>query len=132
MIIREWRCADCSQTFESSENPEDVVCPHCTADEPERVFLTAPSVRDQKTTRTDTIVKELAADYGISNMTNKYGEPVKKPKDSPAAPQFSQNNEQMMQRLQQLGKGGDNFSGVGGVFANRGPRTWNKVPAARK
>lgn len=129
MIIREWKCGDCSATFESSEDPDNVVCPHCTAVEPERVFLTAPAIRDGNTTRKDTILKELASDYGLSDMSNKHGQPVKQAPGGPAAPSFGPNT-QVMQKLHALGNAGDNFSGVGSALAGKGPRTWNKVKAA--
>jgi putative FmdB family regulatory protein len=124
-IIREFRCNDCGTTFESMERPEDVCCPTCTAQEPERVFLTAPSIRSDKTTRSDQIVKELASDFGISNMTNKGGEAVKKTTE---AAQFSATNNPMFQRVASMGSAADNFSPLMGTLRQAGnPRSWNKV-----
>lgn len=128
MIIREFRCNDCSTCFESSD--ADPVCPQCSAEEHERVFLTPPAIRNGNTTKKDTILKELASDYGLSDMSNKDGKAVRQPPAGGAAPAFGQ-NPQMMQRLQQLGGAGDNFSGAGSMFANKGPRTWNKVRATK-
>lgn len=128
MIIREYRCNDCSTCFESSD--DDPVCPQCSSDEQERVFLTAPAIRDGNTTRKDTILKELASDYGLSDMSNKHGQPVKQAPSGANAPAFG-NNPQMLQRLQSLGGAGDNFSGVGAALAGKGPRTWAKVPAVK-
>lgn len=128
MIIREFKCNDCATYFESSD--DDPVCPKCDAEEHERVFLTPPAIRDGNTTRKDTILKELASDYGLSDMSNKDGRAVKQvpAQDGGVAPSFG-HNPQVMQKLQQLGGNADNFSGVGGVLANKGPRTWTKVAA---
>lgn len=130
MIIREYKCNDCDTYFESSD--ADPACPQCSSGERERVFLTAPAVRDGKTSRTDTIMKELASDYGLSDMTNKDGKPVKQAPTGENAPQFAGQNHKVMGQLAKLGGNADNFSGVGASFAGRGPRTWNKVPAVRK
>ena len=130
MIIREYRCNDCSTCFESSD--ADPVCPSCSAEDHERVFLTAPAIRGEKTTRSDKIMTELASDYGLSDMTNKDGRAVKQAPTGEHAPQFAPQDAKVMSRLQALGGAGDNFSGTGSVFAGRGPRTWNKVPAVRK
>lgn len=130
MIIREYRCNDCSTCFESSD--DDPVCPQCSSLEQERVFLTAPAIRGEKTTRTDKIVGELAADYGLSDMSNKDGRPVKQAPTGEHAPQFAGQNHKVMGQLAKLGNNADNFSSVGSVFSGRGPRTWAKVPAVRK
>ena len=130
MIIREYRCNDCQTCFESSD--ADPVCPKCAGEDQERVFLTAPAIRGEKTTKSDKILGELANDYGLSDMTNKEGRAVKQAPQGEHAPQFAAQDAKVMSRLQALGGAGDNFSGTGSVFAGRGPRTWNKVPAVRK
>lgn len=130
MIIREYRCLDCDSTFETSD--ADPVCPVCTSDEQERVFLTAPSIRSTDTSRKDTIVKELAADYGLTDVSNRYGEPVKKPRPEQggAAPQFSAPNPQVTQVLQKMGGAADGFSGVLPALRRAGrPHQWAKVKA---
>ena len=118
MIIREFRCGDCSNTFESSDPVEVVVCPVCTAQEAERIFLTAPSIRDAKTSGTDATLRTLAADYGLSNMTNAGGAAVKQAPTGEQAPQW---NAPTMQALSKLGKNGDGFSAVGSMLRGRGP-----------
>ena len=126
-IIREFRCRDCGTTFESFD--EDPECPSCTAPESERVFLTAPSIRSDKTTRADKITKELAQDFGISDMSNRYGGAVK------GNPETGKNfgNQQIMQTLAGLGDKGDNFSAVAPAIKQAGnPRTWNKTQEARR
>lgn len=74
MIIKEWKCLDCSSFFESSD--ADPVCPQCSAAEPERAFLTAPGFKSPQTLGKDRDLKQLAADHGLSNMSNRDGEPV--------------------------------------------------------
>ena len=120
MIIREFRCGDCGALFESSEKPEDVECPQCTAQEPERVFLTPPAVRSPDTSRKDTIVRELAADFGLSNVSNRHGEAVKRANPQNAA-QFADGASPVIQKLGQLGSQADGFSSVGSVLAGKGP-----------
>lgn len=130
MIIKEFRCLDCQTLFESSD--ADPVCPECTKDEPERVFLTAPSIRSPDTSRKDTIVKELASDYGLSNLSNKEGSAAKRPaiQQGAAAPQFASAGHPVMGTLAKLGSGADNFSGVLPSLQRAGnPRNWNKRQA---
>lgn len=117
IIIREWRCGDCGSTFESSEKPEDVACPQCTAEEPERVFLTAPAIRSKETTFKDATVKQLAADYGLSNVSNKDGAPVKRAPAGPDAPQFAPSGVPVMQVLNSIpANARDGFSALRGQF----------------
>lgn len=74
-VIREYRCNDCGALFESmSQDPE---CPTCSGAEPERVFLTPPGIKSPQTAFKDETVKGLAADFGLSNMSNRDGQPVK-------------------------------------------------------
>lgn len=126
MIIKEYRCLDCANHFESSD--ADPVCPTCTAADAERVFLTAPAIRSPQTTTKDSIVKGLAADYGLSDISNKHGAPVKKPGTGNGAAQFAGGG-QVMQKLAALGSQSDNFSPVlGSLQAMGGPRSWAKTP----
>lgn len=76
MIVREYLCRDCGLVFEDASS--DPSCPVCSEPEPERVFLTAPAISSEKTRRTDKILGELADTYELSDMSNRYGEPVKK------------------------------------------------------
>lgn len=132
MIIREWKCGDCGSVFESSDAPEEVACPICTAEEPERVFLTAPSVRSPDTSRKDSIVKELAADYGLSNVSNKYGAAVKGAPSGPSAPQFATGDPKAMQMLGRLGANADGFSSVLPSLQRAGrPHQWAKTKERR-
>lgn len=132
IIIREWRCGDCGSLFESSDKPEDVECPTCAAQEPERVFLTAPGIKSPQTSFKDSTVKQLAEDFGLSNVSNKDGAPVKKAPDGQAAPQFATGNAQVMQAVQRLGSNADGFSSVLPSLRAAGtPRAWRKSPERR-
>ena len=42
------------------------------------MFLTAPAVRSPNTSKADRTLKELAADYGLSDMSNRDGAAVKR------------------------------------------------------
>lgn len=77
MVIREWACADCGQTFESSAPPEEVACPRCSSQETERAFFTPPGIKSPQTARKDEIQKDLAQTYGLQNMSNRDGAAVK-------------------------------------------------------
>jgi hypothetical protein len=130
MILKEWKCLDCETFFESSDT--DPVCPHCTADEPERAFLTPPGIKSQGTSFKDETVKQLAADYGLSDMSNKDGAPVRKAPSGPAAPQFAAPNPQIAQAHAKLGGNADGFSSVLPALQGAGgPRNWAKVPERR-
>lgn len=129
MIIREFRCNDCSTTFESSAPIEEVACPQCTAQEAERVFLTPPSIKSPKTAVADRTLKELAADYGMSDMSNKHGQAVRQAPSGAEAPKFTENNPQMAAALARLGGNADGFSSVLPTLrATGGPRSWAKTP----
>jgi len=129
MIIREYRCNDCGTTFESSDPVEEVSCPTCTAQEAERVFLTAPSIKSPKTAVADRTLKELASDYGMSNMSNKHGQAVRQAPAGPEAPKFTEHNPQMAAALARLGNNADGFSSVLPTLrATGGPRNWAKTP----
>lgn len=128
-VIREFRCNDCGTLFESMEKPEDVFCPSCTAEEPERVFLTPPAIRSPNTSRSDKILGELAADYNLSNMSNRHGEAVKGAPSGAQAPQFANAaNSPVLQRVASSG-GADSFSGVLPTLRRAGgPRSWSRTP----
>lgn len=92
------------------------------------MFLTPPSIKSPDTSRKDTIVKELAADYGLSNVSNRHGEAVKKAPSGPAAPSFTNHNPQVSAVLQKLGNNADGFSGVLPTLRQAGrPHQWAKV-----
>ena len=115
------------------EVQEDVCCPTCTAEEPERVFLTPPAIRSPQTNFKDATVKQLAADYGLSDVSNRNGEAVKKvPSETPA--QFaSAANSPVMNKLASMGGGADGFSGVLPTLQRAGgPRNWSRKPIAGK
>lgn len=132
IIIREFRCGDCGATFESTDPVEEVACPTCSAQEAERVFLTPPAVRSPTTGRTDKILGELAQDYGLSNMSNRGGAPVKQAPSGNSAPQFAAPNPQISQALAKLGNNADGFSSVMPALRSAGgPRAWTKVPERR-
>lgn len=128
MIIREFRCGDCSNTFESSDPLEEVVCPVCTAQEAERVFLTPPGIKSPQTSGKDRDLQQLASDFGMTNMSNRDGQPVRQAPTGPAAPQFAAQNPQNMQILHRLGGAGDGFSSVLPALQRAGrPHQWRKV-----
>lgn len=112
IIIREYLCGDCGHKFESSDPADEVTCPQCTSPEAERAFFTAPSIRSPQTTFKDHTVKQLASDFGLSDVSNKHGEPVKKAPAAGPAPQFSTPNPQVMAAVQRLGSNADAFSPV--------------------
>jgi putative FmdB family regulatory protein len=127
-VIREFRCSDCGSTFESMLPVAEVCCPKCSGEEPERVFLTPPAIRSSHTTGTDKTLQGLAADYGLTNMTNKDGGPVKRAPDGPEAPSFATGNPQAMAALQRLGGNADGFSGVLPSLQRAGrPHQWHKT-----
>lgn len=68
MMIREWRCSKCATDFES----EEPLCPNChTEDGVTRVFLTPPAVHTSgKRQFTDKMMREIADDYGFTDMGN--------------------------------------------------------------
>lgn len=134
IIIREFACGDCGCKFESSDPVEEVVCPTCSSEEAEREFRTAPALKSPKTARADQELKNLAADFGMTNISNKDGGPVKRgPAAGPASPQFAEGNPQVMHSLARLGANADGFSGVlPALRASGRPHQWQKTPERRK
>lgn len=132
-VIREWRCGDCGTLFESMAAPEEVDCPTCSAAEPERVFLTPPAIRSPQTNFKDATVKQLAADYGLSDVSNKHGEAVKKAPSGAEMPAFANpSNSPIVQKLAASG-GVDGFSQVLPTLRRAGgPRNWARTPVSRK
>ena len=129
IVIREFRCGDCASTFESSDPIEEVICPHCAAEESaERVFLTPPGIKSPQTSFKDSTVKQLASDYGLTDLSNKDGKPVRQAPSGPQSPTFTNHNPQVGQVLARLGpQHADSFSPVLPVLrAAGGPRTWAK------
>lgn len=128
IIIREFRCGDCGSTFESSDPIEEVACPSCAGAEPERVFLTPPGIKSPQTTSADSELRGLAADYGLSDISNKDGQPVKRAPSGPATPAFSDGNPQTMRMLQGLGRNADGFSSVLPALQRAGrPTQWRRA-----
>lgn len=131
-IIREWRCVDCGTTGETMGALEDVVCPTCSGQEAERVFLTPPGIKSPQTSGTDRTLQHLAQDYGLSDMSNRDGAAVKRSPEGPAAPQFATGNAQAMQMIQRLGTNADSFSPVLPALQRAGrPHQWHKSPERR-
>jgi hypothetical protein len=125
-IIREFRCRDCDTHFESMET--EPACPVCTAAESERVFLTPPGIKSPKTADKDKIVKSLAADYGLSNMSNREGQAVRQPRPQQGGMQARFGDSSVMQSLSKLPPGaGDGISSVLPMIKGRGPRTLPRV-----
>lgn len=133
-VIREWRCGDCGTNGETMGPLDEVVCPTCNAQEAERVFLTPPAIRHDGTRVADRELRNLAQDYGLSNISNKDGGPVRKAPEGPQAPTFSEANPQTMAVLQRLGSQGnaDGFSGVLPSLQRSGrPHQWRKTQERR-
>lgn len=128
MILKEYKCLDCEFYFESAD--AEPVCPSCTATEPERAFLTAPSIKDAKTAIADREQRALAETYSLSDMSNKEGRPVRSVTPPEQAPQFgSTGDPRMMQVLGKLGNNSDSMSAVLPTLRKMGgPRTWTRVP----
>lgn len=132
IVIREWRCADCGTTGETSGPLEEVVCSTCNAQEAERVFLTPPGIKSPKTSTADRELKSLAQDFGMSNMSNRDGAAVKAAPQGPQAPRFEAGNPQVMQAIQRLGSSADGFSSVLPALQRAGrPTQWRKTPERR-
>jgi hypothetical protein len=127
-IIREWRCGDCQTVFESMDT--EPVCPTCTAEEPERVFITPPAIRSPQTTSKDKIVKSLATDYGLADMSNKHGEAVKKSSDGPGAAAFA--GPQMLSKLNIPANARDNVSALLPSFSSSRNPTWGMAALPKK
>lgn len=133
-IIREWRCGDCGTTGETMGSIEDVVCHVCEGQEAERVFLTAPGIKSPQTSGKDRDLQALASDYGLSNMSNRDGAPVKRAPDGPTAPTFATGTPQAMQMLGRVSGSGhaDSFSPVLPALRAAGrPHQWRKTPERR-
>lgn len=125
MIIKEYKCLDCQSFFESSD--ADPACPQCSAPEPERAFLTPPGFKSPQTSGKDRDLQALAQDFGLSNMSNRDGAPVKQAPTGGQAPQFAAQTPQNMQLLQKLGNAGDGFSGVLPALQRAGrPHQWQR------
>lgn len=116
------------------EAPEDVVCPVCTASEPEREFRTAPGIKSRDTSFTDSTVKTLAADYGLTDVSNKDGQPVAKRPSVPAHAQAQFTGDQaLMGRLARMGGAADMASPLLPMLRQAGrPHQWSKTPERRK
>jgi hypothetical protein len=129
VVIKEYRCLDCETLFESSD--PDPQCPACSRVEIERAFLTPPGISVGKSAIIDRELKNLANDYGMSDISNKNGSVMasRPAADAPPA-QFAGGDPKVMQALAKLGNTADNFSGVlPQIRAMGGPRTWQKVRA---
>lgn len=115
------------------EPPDEVACPHCTSEEAEREFRTAPGYRSPATAFNDKTVRSLAADFNLSDVSNKDGQAVKRPASNTPG-QFTQ-DASVMGKLARLGAAGDNASGVLPMLKAAGnPRNWNRqlLPPMRK
>lgn len=127
-VIREFRCSDCGSTFESMLPIEEVCCPKCSGEDAERVFLTPPAIRSPQTSGTDRTLNTLAADFGISDMSNRDGQAVKRAPDGPAAPQFATGTPQAAQILQSVQRHSDGFSSVLPSLQRAGrPNQWRRT-----
>lgn len=116
MIIKEYRCLDCGSQFETADS--DPACPSCSSDNGERAFYTAPGIKSPKTAVADATVKQLAADYGLSDMSNKDGGAVKRATANGAGQFIAPSN---LNKFKPFGAT-DNVTPLKGMF--RGPRDW--------
>ena len=116
------------------EAPEDVVCPVCTASEPEREFRTTPGIKSRDTSFTDSTVKTLAADYGLTDVSNKDGQPVaKRPSVPPQAQATFTGDQAMFNRLRSMGNAADMATPILPMLRQAGrPHQWAKTPERRK
>ncbi len=111
---------------------DEVSCPTCDAQEAERVFLTPPGIKSPQTAGKDRDLAALASDFGLSNMSNRDGAPVRSAPSGPAAPAFAPGTPQTMQALQKLGSNSDSFSPVLPALRAAGrPHQWRKSPERR-
>ncbi len=131
-IIKEFKCLDCQAFFESMD--ADPTCPHCTSEsEPERAFLTAPGIKEPKSNIIDRETRNLADTYGMSDMSNNGGRPVRSVPTPEQAPQFgSAGDPKVAQMLGKLGNNADSMSAILPALRQMGgPRAWTKVPARK-
>ncbi len=131
MIIKEYRCLDCQSFFESAD--ADPFCPHCSAEEPERAFLTAPGFKQPATQIMDREQRNLAETYGMSDMSNKDGQSVRSLQAPEQQAQFaSAADPKIGQVLAKLGNNSDSMSAMLPALRQMGgPRAWTKVPARK-
>lgn len=127
-IIKEYRCLDCGDAFETAD--PDPCCPACSG-EGERAFFTPPGIRSPSTKVKDQMVRGLAADYGLSDVNNRYGEAVAKrsiPKE--AQPQFM--GAEAVNRMGIPANARDQLSSVlPSLQAMGGPTQWHKTRERR-
>lgn len=129
-IIREFRCNDCGKEFESMQPVEEVSCPVCSSEEAEREFRTAPGFKTPDSNFTDKTIRGLAEHHGLSDISNKDGQAVKRPGAN--AGQFT-SNPAIMSKLAKMGDAADNASPILPMLrAAGGPRNWSRVPEKRK
>ena len=123
MIVKEFKCLDCGQFFEtSSREPE---CPVCASADSERAFLTPPSIRSPSTTVKDEMVKGLASDFGLSDLNNKHGQAVRQAPSGAQAPQFR--GPEVVQNLNIPTNARDQLTPVlPQLQAMGGPRNWSR------
>ena len=63
-VIKEWRCL----AHGHFEAVEPAVCPKGGCTTVERIFLTAPSIKNDNTKRADANLRQIALDFGLSDM----------------------------------------------------------------
>lgn len=75
MVIKEYRCA-AHGYFESGEASPS--CPKGGCTTVQQVFLTAPAFRSDKTKRSDANLRQIASDFGLTDMRSaREGEPAR-------------------------------------------------------
>ena len=96
--------------------------------------MTPPAIRSPQTTFKDNTIKELASEYGLSDLkSNKHGQAVKRQESQNGARFENPASSPVMGRLAQLGSAGDGFSSVMPAIERMGgPRSWNRVPERRR
>lgn len=79
MVIKEFNCPRHGY-FEASHP----ICHHmgCDSEGVERVFLTPPGIKSDRTKFTDNSLNRIAKDYGLTDMNNRDGQAVKALRDN--------------------------------------------------
>jgi hypothetical protein len=96
MVIKEWKCQE-HGTFEATH----AICPHlgCESEKIERVFLTAPGLKSDRTKFNDASFQKIADNNGFTDMSNKDGHFVGNRGNNPGAAIWGQsilNNHSLM------------------------------------
>jgi hypothetical protein len=77
MILRDWLCTPCTLVFEGWDEP-GIACPQCGGTDVKAVIRHAPAVQTSGTRQfIDSQAKALAADFGLTDMSNTHTGSIK-------------------------------------------------------